>query len=382
MIEELLLYNFRNYKTLRLKPSEAINIFIGQNGQGKTNILEAIKVILSSEKLRSCEYRDLIFKKEESGSIISKIKNNQSFDEIKIIFRENKKTILINDKPSNGPQLKKKWSEVTFTPDSLNIIKSTPELRRQLIDELMFQTSNESLDRYQKFKKILLNRNKILKNFKEGKSTLNETNKLLRIIDPLFTEVSTQITEKRINTLNEFKPYFDVATQNIFNSESQVEIHYQASGKKLNQVDHNFIHNLIENRILELKSAELSIGHSLVGPQKHDIDFIFDNHNARSYCSQGQQRALILAFKMAQIVYHYRLRGYYPILLLDDVMSELDEYRTKEIFRFLIQLPTQIFITTTDLNLNLSESEIKKEIKIFKINHGSIVSERVIQCQI
>jgi DNA replication and repair protein RecF len=107
----------------------------------------------------------------------------------------------------------------------------------------------------------------------------------------------------------------------------------------------------LHKRLLELRDAELASGASLVGPQKHDIFFLYGQKDSRFYCSQGQQRAIILSFKMAQIVYHRRVHGFYPALMLDDVLSELDEGKKTALINFLQEINTQIFITTTDLLL-------------------------------
>jgi DNA replication and repair protein RecF len=128
---------------------------------------------------------------------------------------------------------------------------------------------------------------------------------------------------------------------------------------------------LIEKRQKELLDAELSSGVSLVGPHKHDLRFLYGQKDSRFYCSQGQQRAIILSFKMAQIVYHRKVHGVYPLLLLDDVLSELDKNKRDALIAFLHEINTQTFITTTDFTL--PESFHLKEISVIRINDGKIV---------
>ena len=120
----------------------------------------------------------------------------------------------------------------------------------------------------------------------------------------------------------------------------------------------------------ELELAEIQSGGSLVGPQKHDVIFLYDGNDSRFYCSQGQQRSIILAFKMAQIVYHQRVHGYYPVLLLDDVLSELDLGKQESLISTLNQTETQTFVSTTDVSL-ISKLSMSNS-RVFNIKNGQI----------
>ena len=127
----------------------------------------------------------------------------------------------------------------------------------------------------------------------------------------------------------------------------------------------------LRNRMKELAHAELKSGISLVGPQKHDVIFLYNGKDSRFFCSQGQQRTIILAYKMAQIVYHQKIHGFYPLLLLDDVLSELDLLKQESLISTLNQTETQTFVTTTDVSL-LSKLSMSKA-SVFKIKNGQII---------
>jgi DNA replication and repair protein RecF len=127
----------------------------------------------------------------------------------------------------------------------------------------------------------------------------------------------------------------------------------------------------MHNRALELRKAELESGTSLVGPQRHDIRILFAGKDSRFFCSQGQQRALILSFKMAQILYHYRAHQVYPFLLLDDVLSELDPIRRTNLVAFLRDIPAQIFLTTTDLSFSTDFGD--RRLSVLRIERGSVI---------
>lgn len=125
---------------------------------------------------------------------------------------------------------------------------------------------------------------------------------------------------------------------------------------------------MIQKRSLELRTAELQSGTSLIGPHKHDIKFLYGQNDSRFYCSQGQQRAIILSFKMAQIVYHRKAHGIYPVLMLDDVLSELDKTKRDALITFLHEIKTQIFVTTTDFELPTSFT--LDQTQVFQVQNG------------
>jgi DNA replication and repair protein RecF len=132
--------------------------------------------------------------------------------------------------------------------------------------------------------------------------------------------------------------------------------------------------NLMKKRAQELLSAELSSGISLVGPQKHDVIFLYSGNDSRFFSSQGQQRSIILAFKMAQIVYHYRVNGFYPVLLLDDVLSELDQTKQSSLVLALNEIQTQTFLTSTDIEV-LKKLNIDRS-SVFKVQNGFVQNEK------
>src|SRR5262249_11042220 len=141
-----------------------------------------------------------------------------------------------------------------------------------------------------------------------------------------------------------------------------------------NDWDRLKILDIMHQRSLDLRSKELDSGMTLVGPHRHDIRFLFAGKDSRYFCSQGQQRALILSYKMAQIMYHSRTHQVFPFLLLDDVLSELDPDRRTNLVRFLKVIPSQIFLTTTDLSFSLDFGD--RSLSVFRIENGVIAGAR------
>ena len=149
-----------------------------------------------------------------------------------------------------------------------------------------------------------------------------------------------------------------------------ISVEYVISGQNARHWSRSDLLSAMHNRAVELRDRELATGLSLVGPQRHDIRVLFAGKDSRFFCSQGQQRALILSFKMAQILYHYRAYQVYPFLLLDDVLSELDPARRSNLVKFLRDVPAQIFLTTTDLSFSMDFGG--RPIHIFRIENGSV----------
>ena len=215
----------------------------------------------------------------------------------------------------------------------------------------------------------------MLKDSTEGATPKNQTLALLESLEPSFLRLASQLTYARLQALKALLPEFNAAMRDISrpsetDSNVEISVEYRASGENLMQKSIEEVHEMLHKRIIELRDAEMASGASLVGPQKHDIIFLYGQKDSRFYCSQGQQRAIILSFKMAQIVNHRRVHGFYPALMLDDVLSELDEGKRTALINFLHEINTQIFITTTDLNL--PQSFALESFAVMEVKNGAL----------
>lgn len=350
--EKIRLVQFRNFNDQTIHFSDRVNVFVGDNGQGKTNILEALYYSITGDTFRYGDNHILINQNHQESLIHSFIQQNELNFQIKTILLKSRKNIFLNNKKISSTDLQKNFSCIVFSPESLSSIKEGADLRRQLIDDLLTTFDKKNSEIISEYKKVLKTRNKILKNFVEAKENLKTTKELLESIQPSFLRLATLLTKKRIDAINAIQYDFNNAMQYISSTENeQLNVQYIISGEDSLSWNEDQIHNALQKRLTELESAELANGTSLVGPQKHDIVFLYGQKDSRFYCSQGQQRAIILSFKMAQIVYHRKVHGQYPVLMLDDVLSELDKKKRDALIRFLHDIKTQIFITTTDFNL-------------------------------
>lgn len=380
MINFAELYQFRNYSYQKVQFSKGLNVFVGNNGQGKTNLIEAVYLAYTGDFLRTKKVENIIQRTQTEGSVFLELLDQEAKQELRVVLKQTKKEHFLNQKKLSGQKLKVQNSAVVFTPESMNAIKSGPEERRALIDALLVSLYPSENRVLLEFKKVLQTRNRTLKDFKESKTDLKTCLSLLASLKPLYLEIATQLTCSRVFALQAILEPFRNAAQKILGQNMSLDIQYLISDKAVNQVIPKDIHQKMAFRMDELQSAELSLGSTLVGPHKHEIEFIFQGENARNYCSQGQQRALILAFKMAQIVYHRHKFGVYPLLFLDDVLSELDEGRCEDLIRFLQEIPTQVFMTTTQV-AQLDKREFYESC-FFETRQGRInplISEKLVE---
>lgn len=368
------LINYRNFQNLHCQFSKNLNIFVGHNGQGKTNIVEAIYYLINGESFRFSNNSSLINENINAASIQAHlIENNLDFFLQTEIFESRKRTLL-NKKVSSVTNLKKKFGVVLFSPESLDCIKESSEHRRQLIDDVLITYNLNNLDLINNFKKALKTRNRILKNYKMELESRETTLELLEALEPQFLNLAVKYTFLRIEALKALMGEFNNSIRYISQSQNvDISVDYVISEENFFEKTEFDIEKQLKKRIKELNDAELSNGVSLVGPQKHDITFLYNGKDSRIFCSQGQQRALILAFKIAQIVYHRKVHGVYPILILDDVLSELDQIKREALISFLHEINTQTFLTTTDFTLPRVFNN--ENLSVMHLRGGEIIQE-------
>lgn len=369
-VDSLSLVHFRNFENADIQFNNRLNIIIGDNGQGKTNIIEALYLLTEGESFRYSKNENLIRLGQKTSLIKAVADTNDLKFDISLKITESKKDLSINNKSASNA-FKTRLAAILFSPESLNIIKESADERRQLADQLVEQTAPNGSAVIKEFKKVLKTRNRLLKDISEEKIDQRMGIDTLESLNPTFLKLASELTSLRINLLNEIKPEVEKALNNIHLSNS-VKFDFRYVFSDVDHRDSNLEKLLffLQKRMAELASAEIKSGVSLVGPQKHEISFVYNGNDSRFYCSQGQQRSIILAYKMAQIVYYRKVHGFYPLLLLDDVLSELDLTKQDSLISTLNQTETQTFVTTTDVSL-LSKLSMNKA-SVFSVRNGQI----------
>jgi DNA replication and repair protein RecF len=344
-INKLVLKNYRNYTGLNIEFQDNINIFIGENAQGKTNILEAIYLGSMGRSHRTTEDDDLINWESKNASVdlyFSRqgVENKLGFR----LNRDSKKEILLSDYAIRLREMIGSLNTVLFSPEDLWLIKGSPSLRRRFLDIEISQAVPAYYRHLLQYNRIITQRNNLLKKIKEKKAGAD----LLDSWDDQLASAAVFIVNKRIEAIKKLGMLANLMHRKITVSKENLNLTYSLHG-----YEGGFPENLYDWYCLMLRNGrELDIirGSTTVGPHRDDIIFKVNGKELRNFGSQGQQRTAILALKLAELEFLKSETGEYPVLLLDDVMSELDSKRREQLLLF-IKDRIQTFITSTDASL-------------------------------
>ena len=348
-IQHIQFLNFRNYDSFDLDDIGSITIFIGQNGIGKTNIIEGIQLLTSLSSFRHGTFDELIKEGEEQGFLKAWVSDEKRDLTIALTLQDRRKNYVLNGKRKSSAEMKTILPAVIFTPDDLMLVKGPQTNRRIALDALGSQISEPYKAVKHDFETILRQKNALLKQ--------DDPEPMLESINDVFLTCAAQLTLYRIYLFAKLAPAIEHHYTMISQSKEQPSLSYIPSWIEddaflpieticdLSKAD---IRKHLETAIALRADEERARKRAVVGPNADKIHFYLDGRNATSYASQGQQRSLVLAWKLAEIDLIRDTLGLQPILLLDDVMSELDETR-RQALSGCIEASSQVFITTTNL---------------------------------
>lgn len=354
-IKEVYLENFRNYKKQKIEFNENVNVFFGNNAQGKTNILEAMYFSAFGRSFRTNKEGELINFNDNNSKIDINYEKNNRLNHLEInLNKKEKKAIKLNGiKISKNSELVGNINIVIFSPDDIIILKQGPSLRRKFLDILISQLKPKYLHELSEFNKILEQRNNLLK------SKQLET---LDIWNEQLAEKASIINRYRKEYIDKIQEKLETIHPTLTSNKEKIEIRYISNFKSKEQ----FLNVLDQNLNLDLLR-----GYTREGPQREDFEILINDKSLNLYGSQGQHRTAVLALKIAEMQIIEDEVGDSPILLLDDITSELDESRIQAIFNSVKKY--QVFITCTDINLILKYDCLTKNIKLYNIDNGKIV---------
>jgi len=362
-LKNITLLNFKNYATAELSFSKTVNVFVGNNGAGKTNLLDAIHYLclckgyfnpIDSHQIKSNEDLFLVQgdfdRKEKNEKITCGLKRNQ-----KKQFKRNKKEY---DKLANHIGL---FPLVMISPYDVNIIMDGSEERRRFIDNVISQTDANYLDELIIYNKHLLNRNALLK---QVALTRKLDLSLLEILDAQLINSGNKIFEKRQQFMSQFLPLFNSYYTFITDDAEIVALNYQSQLKE-QKFDELLTNSIDRDRMVERTTT---------GIHKDDLVFTLSEMPLKRFGSQGQQKSFLIALKLAQYAYLQKFKGFKPILLLDDIFDKLDDLRVHKLMEMVSHHDFgQIFITDTGKERVLSIfSAIKVDVTLFEVESGVI----------
>ncbi len=365
-ISKINLINFRNYDKLNITLNKNMNIFIGSNAQGKTNILESIIILALTKSNRANLENNLIKFGKEKAIIKGKVKDNKLLRDLSVEILDNNKKLVVNK-----TQIRKvseyisNLNIISFMPDDLEIIKSSPSIRRNVLNIQLSQLSKKYLNTYNEYNKILKSRNEYLKVlFTSG---LADKKYLDIITDKLIEKaiVIYMMRKEYIDSINESisKIYFNIAGENGLFVKYIPNINIES-------FDYDTIKNILENTFKTNYKKELNYGITLFGPHRDDIAFILDEKDLKQYGSQGQQKLSIICYKLSEIDIFKKKCMTKPVLLFDDIFSELDIKKRNKLLNY-VATGIQSVITTTDLKS--IQKKYLADAYIFEVNNGKVI---------
>lgn len=351
-LQKLDIYTLRNIHRASLKFSPAINLIIGENGSGKSSFLEAIFVLGRARSFRATHLRQVI-QFDENELIISGqvLRNNQSY-QLGIQLNSKKCDIRINQENSHKANLAYTLPVLLIHPKSYKLLDAGPQIRREFLDWGVFNTNSDFLICWRKFKKILQQRNSLLK---------KRQTQQINVWNTEFVEYGTIVSKYRKSYLEQLQPiFFEIC--NYFLSFKKVDLVYLSGwddSQDLNQV--------LDNDLIK----DIRYGYTHSGPHRSDFQVLVDNRLAKDFVSRGQLKLLMLSLKLAQVKLINSEIDNSICILIDDLTAELDLTNKAKLLSYLVQLNCQVFMSTTELE-NFGDLSTLSDYKIFHVNEGEI----------
>ncbi|MCM2278007.1 MAG: DNA replication/repair protein RecF [Oligoflexia bacterium] len=408
-VVKLTLHGFRNIQHATFDPDSRLNFLVGKNGQGKTSFLEAIGFVSGLKSFRGSKTAEVIRHGDNFGEISCEIEpeERQFKSQLKVTFavgpegsQKATKAAFINGKPFRSAasylsqrfgQLELGFHAIIFNPSDHDLVRGEPAIRRNYLDRVLAAEDIAYLKTYQKYQRVLEQRNALLKSeenpsrelllgFSEplahygamiGRSRLEWIERLSRRLDGVMRQIAPAQAEIRLVSLSNWIP--PIACLSIENNNLNA-VHF-AGHSDLPSLE--LLEQAFRNRLASLESAEFRARSSLVGPHRDDWAFFQENpagesHLLKGQGSQGEIRSALLALKLSEIELFRERTGHRPLFLLDDFSSELDQDRRKFLLKFLSETDLQVFVTTTDDSFLFDPENRKTVGKRFQVSDGMI----------
>ena len=340
LLEYLKSYHFRNLVDAPVQFSPGVNVIIGKNGQGKTSLLEAIHVLSLTKSFRTSLSKELIAWGEKEGSVHAKVVSSAGEYEIGVSFQERSRTLYLNhQKVKTLSEYLGKLICVSFSPADLSLLQGSPSERRRFLDKHMVDITPTLIENILTYNRALQNKNKILKDGIRDVSLLDPWNEIL-------VREALVIKREREKFLIRLEERAGAIYRKFSSPDGDLTLklssNYGTQGDSVEAVLEEY---------KAIRSREAAYGNSIIGPQRDDVEISFGGREARAFASQGQARSMVLSLTLGVIELIEEKFGESPLVLLDDVNSELDLGRSEAFFDLVLSQQRQIFITGTDASV-------------------------------
>ncbi len=364
IVRRIRLFQFRNYESAEVKLSEKTNIFAGENAQGKTNLLESLLYVSTTRSFRTAEDMHLIRKEESAARITLDIDDNGVESElIAMITREGKHLFVQKEPVKKTSQFLGRLNAVLFSPSDFEMFEGAPRLRRRFMDMEISKVNPAYANLLNSYNKLLKERNTFLKQNDVEDAYLD-------ILTDQLVGYSLRIARQRRQFVSVINSYLEENYRMIAGEKRNVSIRY------FSIVDENEDSRSLKEKYRKFYEKDIFNKQTSIGVHKDDIGFWIDQNEANAFASQGQKRMILLAVKLSLIGYIRRQVHKDPVLLLDDVLSELDEKRQNNL---LSAIPESIQTVITTTSVDKIKTRLKAGTRIFTIEQGKITSVREVE---
>jgi len=371
LVRSLHTCDFRNLRDVEYRPHPRFNVIFGDNGQGKTNLLESIFLLATQRSFRRSRLDDLVRFGAEKAEVVASICHAEVERRlaIQILTKPSRKMALCDGKSARSSDYFQGVHVVLFAPEDLLLPKGSPEERRRFLDRAIWNTCPGYLDEVRTYELVLKSRNAVLRNMLvsagarrptrttasmgvgemavDGESSDSEA--MLEVYSQQLAQAGARIIDRRRHYLRTIAPQVEATFDRISRSGLCASLEYQAkvSSREIEGASASELVGILQEQFERDRRRDRLRGFTHSGPHGDDMQISLDGREAALHASQGQMRALVLALKITEIQHLFFLHGDPPVLLLDDVSSELDAQRNGYLFDFLRAMPSQVFITTT-----------------------------------
>lgn len=363
LLESLEVHNFRNLSG-KVVWGNGLNIIYGDNGQGKTNWLEAIYLLATTKSFRTQRLQETIRFEEDLAVVRGRVAQSlEVHREMQVNLRGTTKSITINGKREPVTRYLGQLHAIAFTADELNIVRGGPDARRKFLDRGVTSLHPSYVQTLADYNHVIKQKNRLLQDASESELSFERTTELIAPWNEQLVNLSMEIHSARLDYVRRLN---EVLERRLFEKED-IGIRYVSSLEgKGNLEDYQA---LIQERLQLRLQAEIASGYALIGPHRDDLEILFDGRDMRAFGSSGQQRSALIILDLANVSVYYSWHNEYPLFLIDDVDAELDRKRISRLLEYL-KGRTQTFITTSKESL---VEQFVEQANIYRVTKGMVM---------
>ena len=367
-LTNLQLQNFRNYESVQLEFTDGVHVFIGENAQGKTNLMESIYALAMTKSHRTTNDKELIGWNKEFATIKGTVEKTATKTNLELQFSKKGKIAKVNYlEQKRLSSYLGNLNVILFAPENLTLLKGSPQNRRKFVDMELGQMSSLYLYDLVEYNRVLKQRNTYLKQLAIKKKQPDE---YLEVLSEMLSELASKIVFHRLDFMKQLEALAIPIHDQLSLGREKFSVSYQATIPLEDGLTPSQMKEIYMNQFKKNQTREADQATTLIGPHRDDLIFYLNEIPVQTYGSQGQQRSTVLSLKLAEIELMKLSTGEYPLLLLDDVLSELDDDRQTHLIKA-IENKVQTFITTTSLD-GIKQQFINEPV-VIPIEKGTIL---------